>query len=1026
MAPRVQPGNPQWMEWIEDVARAHEEKGSKAAQAYKKAARSLGKCPITFSHPDQAQSLDGVGAAVIKILTGKLKEHCERTGEPFPERVGPPKKATAKKRKKGPTSDEEREEEAIRDARRQRTLGGGGPVPAGAAAVLPTSDASPPAKRKTKSYVPRKRSGAYAILLGLYKNATYDDHQIWTLKAKIIQDATPYSDNSFDKPSAVHNGGNDPGGGHYTAWSGSKTLLEKDLIMTDNKRPIKYALTEEGYRLAEGLCSSAGVAVHIPNLSSGGASYQRRDSGYGASGSGSRRGSGPVAGRFSPPALDDDGDDDFRKEMEKAMRLSRLESQSSGGAAPYHSRAGPSGHQRPPIALPKPLPLERPRHPSSGSSSVAQRTSGALLDGRKAASGHYAARAPPAIAGPVAGNIDSAFAYYYLDINDERVLNRDDAEVSQEDTTLNTIYRIEYRSRQDLHKMAAGVLRKSTLVRAVPLPGGSTMSGYIRERVSNATAPGFPDAAASKAAEPPSDSMADLLAGFRPPKKVAKDAMYAAPSDVRRLGSDSTSQGYGSASLLAAEKREAEARAAKAYAAHVAATKAAEQPERARTGSSSGFDSPQLAPVRAREAPATSNFRPAPLPSTSTSKTPAARPAPRPSTSNLLKPPSPAQHLAARPLSRTTSSQNPLAASLDFTDALGPLVNRHPLDPVRDHVSTTNFIPRPFEAEILRPGSFKVVLIVDTREIGTSKSKRTEMIDELTKVGVEVDRKMLPLGDMLWVARRVDASGRPTGKDDVVLDAIVERKRLDDLCTSIKDGRYTEQKQRLRNSAITDRIYLIEKYDSEAQYSQFGKAIWTCKSQLQVNDGFSVHESVNFKDTISFLRMRTDIFKERYEKSDIHLIPDSIIERPTYLSLQKHLRSTRPSQSFLTSYTIFEALNRTSAAQTLKQTWATCMQKVSGLSTEKTVQFVSRWECSAEFWEGTRVHRGKLGDENLAMELEEQEAREMGVKRKAGKKRKVEDYVVEELGDGGPRGIKGKLGAKIYQLFAQTGRYVDA
>lgn len=49
--------------------------------------------------------------------------------------------------------------------------------------------------------------------------------------------------------------------------------------------------------------------------------------------------------------------------------------------------------------------------------------------------------------------------------------------------------------------------------------------------------------------------------------------------------------------------------------------------------------------------------------------------------------------------------------------------------------------------------------------------------------------------------------------------------------------------------------------------SQFGKAIWTCKSQLQVNDGFSVHESVSFKDTISFLRMRTDIFKERYEVS---------------------------------------------------------------------------------------------------------------------------------------------------------------
>lgn len=182
--------------------------------------------------------------------------------------------------------------------------------------------------------------------------------------------------------------------------------------MTDNKRPIKYSLTEEGYRLAEGLCSSADIPLHTPTLSSGGASYQRRDSGYGASGSGSRRGSGPVAGRFSPPAyggdaLDDgdDGDDDFRKEMEKALRLSRLESQSSGGAGPCASRAGPSGHQRPPVALPRPLPLDRPRHPSSGSSSAAQRTSGPLLDGRKAASGHYANRAAPAAAGPIAGNI---------------------------------------------------------------------------------------------------------------------------------------------------------------------------------------------------------------------------------------------------------------------------------------------------------------------------------------------------------------------------------------------------------------------------------------------------------------------------------------------------------------------------------------------------------------------------------------------------------------------------------------------
>lgn len=108
MPPRVKPGNPQWIEWVEQAARKAEENGSKAASAYQKvrprrailqsytgqtdvdcclkAARSLEKCPITFTHPDEAVQLVDVGAGVIKIIMGKLKDHCEQTGEPFPER----------------------------------------------------------------------------------------------------------------------------------------------------------------------------------------------------------------------------------------------------------------------------------------------------------------------------------------------------------------------------------------------------------------------------------------------------------------------------------------------------------------------------------------------------------------------------------------------------------------------------------------------------------------------------------------------------------------------------------------------------------------------------------------------------------------------------------------------------------------------------------------------------------------------------------------------------------------------------
>jgi crossover junction endonuclease MUS81 len=43
-----------------------------------------------------------------------------------------------------------------------------------------------------------------------------------------------------------------------------------------------------------------------------------------------------------------------------------------------------------------------------------------------------------------------------------------------------------------------------------------------------------------------------------------------------------------------------------------------------------------------------------------------------------------------------------------------------------------------------------------------------------------------------------------------VLDFIVERKTSDDLAASIRDGRYDEQKYRLKNCGINNVIYLIE------------------------------------------------------------------------------------------------------------------------------------------------------------------------------------------------------------------------
>jgi hypothetical protein len=83
--------------------------------------------------------------------------------------------------------------------------------------------------KPTKGYIPKQGSGAYAILISLYKNCSYDEHSVSTLKQKIIDDAQEYSNTPFEKGTANRAGETREGSGFtYTAWSGMATCeLEK-------------------------------------------------------------------------------------------------------------------------------------------------------------------------------------------------------------------------------------------------------------------------------------------------------------------------------------------------------------------------------------------------------------------------------------------------------------------------------------------------------------------------------------------------------------------------------------------------------------------------------------------------------------------------------------------------------------------------------------------------------------------------------------------------------------------------------
>ncbi|XP_064432235.1 crossover junction endonuclease MUS81 isoform X4 [Mirounga angustirostris] len=112
----------------------------------------------------------------------------------------------------------------------------------------------------------------------------------------------------------------------------------------------------------------------------------------------------------------------------------------------------------------------------------------------------------------------------------------------------------------------------------------------------------------------------------------------------------------------------------------------------------------------------------------------------------------------------------------------------------------------------LGPGEYRVLLCVDVGE-AKGAGHRSELLLELQRLHVTHTVRKLHVGDFVWVAQETRPRD-PARPKELVLDHIVERKRLDDLCSSIIDGRFREQKFRLKRCGLGHRVYLVEEHGS--------------------------------------------------------------------------------------------------------------------------------------------------------------------------------------------------------------------
>lgn len=91
------------------------------------------------------------------------------------------------------------------------------------------------------------------------------------------------------------------------------------------------------------------------------------------------------------------------------------------------------------------------------------------------------------------------------------------------------------------------------------------------------------------------------------------------------------------------------------------------------------------------------------------------------------------------------------------------------------------------------PGKYAITLVLDNREI-KDKNNRSGMYNALMEKGIPVEQRPLSIGDVAWIAKPCHTTGDSIEDEELVLDAIIERKRIDDLCSSLLGGRYDEQK----------------------------------------------------------------------------------------------------------------------------------------------------------------------------------------------------------------------------------------
>ncbi|XP_027711803.1 crossover junction endonuclease MUS81 [Vombatus ursinus] len=274
----------------------------------------------------------------------------------------------------------------------------------------------------------------------------------------------------------------------------------------------------------------------------------------------------------------------------------------------------------------------------------------------------------------------------------------------------------------------------------------------------------------------------------------------------------------------------------------------------------------------------------------------------------------------------------PASLRLRFTQSPGKGTGDGPQEAAVQLGTRTQAPEPPLE---LGPGEYRILLCVDVSETAGG-SRRPEILRQLQSLGVPHDVRKLHVGDFVWVAQETRPRV-PTRPGEFVLDYVVERKRLDDLCGSIVDGRFREQKFRLKRCGLSHRVYLVEDHASAHNLSLPESTLLQAVTNTQVIDGFFVKHTAGLKESAAYLALLTRALQKLYEGQTLRCRPWGDEGAPG---------AGTPCCCLFTFRDFNEGAMK-NKAQSVREVFARQLMQVRGVSGEKAAAVLEKYDTPA-------------------------------------------------------------------------------